>query len=40
MGPGYAAALTTDISEWDDPDYFFLAFVGDDMPFEEPRVRQ
>jgi hypothetical protein len=29
----YAAALTTDISEWDDPDYFFLAFVGDDMPF-------
>ena len=29
---GYRAALTIDRSEWDDPDYMFLAFVGGDRP--------
>jgi hypothetical protein len=32
-GLGYRAALAIDISEWDDPDYEFLAFVGRDRPF-------
>jgi hypothetical protein len=31
--PGYRAALAIDISEWDDPDYEFLAFIGRDRPF-------
>ena len=30
---GYRAALAVDISEWDDPDYQFLAFAGRDRPF-------
>jgi hypothetical protein len=30
---GYKAALAVDTSEWDDPDYEFLAFVGGDRPF-------
>jgi hypothetical protein len=30
---GYMPALTVDISEWDDPDYMFSAFVGRDLPF-------
>lgn len=30
---GYRAALAIDISEWDDPDYEFLAFIGRDRPF-------
>jgi hypothetical protein len=30
---GYRPALAVDISEWDDPDYEFLAFVGRDRPF-------
>jgi hypothetical protein len=30
---GYRAALAIDISEWDDPDYQFLAFAGRDRPF-------
>ncbi|HEX2387863.1 MAG TPA: right-handed parallel beta-helix repeat-containing protein [Solirubrobacterales bacterium] len=30
---GYRAALAVDISEWDDPDYQFLAFAGVDRPF-------
>jgi hypothetical protein len=29
----YRAALAVDISEWDDPDYMFLAFAGRDRPF-------
>jgi hypothetical protein len=31
--PGYRPAITVDRSEWDDPDYEFLAFVGRDRPF-------
>ena len=31
--PGYRPALAIDISEWDDPDYEFLAFIGRDRPF-------
>ncbi len=33
--PGYRPALAVDISEWDDPDYEFLAFKGRDRPFRE-----
>jgi hypothetical protein len=29
---GYRAALHVDRSDWDDPDYMFLAFVGGDRP--------
>jgi hypothetical protein len=33
-GPlGYRPAIAVDISEWDDPDYEFLAFIGRDRPF-------
>ena len=32
---GYRAALAIDISEWDDPDYEFLAFIGRDRPFRK-----
>lgn len=32
-GPDYMPAITVDISEWDDPDYMFLAFAGRDRPF-------
>ena len=31
--PGYRPAIAVDTSEWDDPDYMFLAFVGRDRPF-------
>ena len=31
--PGYRPALAVDVSEWDDPDYEFLAFKGRDRPF-------
>jgi len=31
--PGYRPAIAIDNSEWDDPDYQFLAFVGRDRPF-------
>jgi hypothetical protein len=31
--PGYRPAITIDTSEWDDPDYEFLAFIGHDRPF-------
>ncbi len=31
--PGYRPAIAVDRSEWDDPDYEFLAFVGRDRPF-------
>jgi hypothetical protein len=31
--PGYMPAITIDTSEWDDPDYEFLAFIGRDRPF-------
>jgi hypothetical protein len=31
--PGYMPAITIDRSEWDDPDYEFLAFIGRDRPF-------
>ena len=31
--PGYRPAIAVDGSEWDDPDYEFLAFVGRDRPF-------
>jgi hypothetical protein len=30
---GYRPAITIDTSEWDDPDYEFLAFIGRDRPF-------
>jgi len=30
---GYRPALAVDISEWDDPDYEILAFIGRDRPF-------
>jgi hypothetical protein len=29
---GYRPALAIDRSDWDDPEYFFLAFVGGDRP--------
>ena len=29
---GYRAALHVDRSDWDDPDYMFLALVGGDRP--------
>ena len=29
---GYRPAITVDRSDWDDPDYMFLAFVGGDRP--------
>jgi len=32
-GSGYMPALAFDVSEWDDPDYMFLAFAGRDRPF-------
>ena len=32
-GSGYMPALAFDVSEWDDPDYMLLAFVGRDRPF-------
>jgi len=31
--PGYRPAIAIDGSEWDDPDYEFLAFAGRDRPF-------
>jgi hypothetical protein len=31
----YRTAIAIDNSEWDDPDYEFLAFVGRDRPFTE-----
>jgi hypothetical protein len=31
--PGYRPSITIDRSEWDDPDYEFLAFIGRDRPF-------
>lgn len=31
-GMGYMPALAVDVSEWDDPDYMFLAFAGRDRP--------
>jgi hypothetical protein len=33
--PGYRPAIAVDGSEWDDPDYEFLAFVGRDRPFTD-----
>ncbi len=30
--PGYRSALAVDRSDWDDPDYMFLALVGGDRP--------
>ena len=30
--PGYRPAVAIDRSDWDDPDYEFLAFVGGDRP--------
>jgi hypothetical protein len=33
--PGYRPAIAVDISEWDDPDYEFLAFAGRDRPFTD-----
>ena len=29
---GFRPALAIDRSDWDDPDYMFLAFVGGDRP--------
>ena len=33
--PGYRPAIAVDGTEWDDPDYEFLAFVGRDRPFTD-----
>ena len=33
--PGYMPAIAVDGSEWDDPDYEFLAFAGRDRPFTD-----
>ena len=33
--PVYRPALAIDVSEWDDPDYEFLAFKGHDRPFRD-----
>jgi hypothetical protein len=33
VAPGYRPAISIDRSEWDDPDYEFLAFIGRDRPF-------
>jgi hypothetical protein len=33
--PGYRPAIAVDTSEWDDPDYMFLAFAGRDRPFTD-----
>jgi hypothetical protein len=33
--PGYRPAIAVDGSEWDDPDYMFLAFAGRDRPFTD-----
>ena len=33
--PGYRPAIAVDNSEWDDPDYMFLAFAGRDRPFTD-----
>jgi hypothetical protein len=30
--PGYRSAIHVDRSDWDDPDYMFLALVGGDRP--------
>jgi hypothetical protein len=38
-GSSYMPALAIDISEWDDPDYMFLAFVGHDRPFANRECR-
>jgi hypothetical protein len=35
VDPGYRPAITIDRSEWDDPDYEFLAFIGRDRPFSD-----
>jgi hypothetical protein len=35
VDPGYRPAITIDTSEWDDPDYEFLAFIGRDRPFSD-----
>jgi hypothetical protein len=32
LAPGYRPALHIDRSDWDDPDYMFLALVGGDRP--------
>ena len=37
--PGYRPAIAIDTSEWDDPDYEFLAFVGRDRPFTARECR-
>ena len=34
-GSGFMPAMAVDISEWDDPDYFVLAFEGRNRPFVE-----
>ncbi len=31
--PGYRAAITIDVSQWDDPDYMFLGFQRGDLPY-------
>lgn len=33
--PGHRPAIAIDDSEWDDPDYEFLAFIGRDRPFTD-----
>jgi hypothetical protein len=36
---GYGPAIAIDSSEWDDPDYEFLAFIGRDRPFSGHECR-
>jgi hypothetical protein len=38
-GISFMPALAVDISEWDDPDYFFLAFKGRNRPFVRRECR-
>lgn len=38
-GPTFMPALAVDISEWDDPDYFFLTFKGRNRPFAQRECR-
>lgn len=37
--PDYRPAIAVDTSEWDDPDYQFLAFAGRDRPFTDRECR-
>jgi hypothetical protein len=38
--PRYRAAITIDVSEWDDPDYMFLGFERGDLPSYRSKKRR